>query len=67
MAETDDETVLRSLYAHYYAAARSAIEAAQAAPKPLEGSALRDFLEADARVTEIIRRIKAIRTTRKPL
>jgi uncharacterized protein YicC (UPF0701 family) len=65
MAETDDETVLRSLYAHYYAAARSAIEAAQAAPKPLEGSALRDFLEAE--VTEIIRRIKAIRTTRKPL
>jgi hypothetical protein len=63
MAETDDETELRSLYAQV----RSAIEAAQAAPKPLEGSALRDFLEADARVTEIIRRIKAIRTTRKPL
>jgi len=43
-----------------------AIEAAKAAPKPLEGEALQRFLDADAEAMSIVRRIKEIRTSQKP-
>jgi hypothetical protein len=65
MTEPDDEAELNRLYADFQAAAAKAIEAAQAAPSPLQGEALRRYLDADAKVTEIVRRIKEIRT-RKP-
>jgi hypothetical protein len=67
MAEPDDDYAeLHQLYADFQAAAEKAIDAAQGAPKPLQGEALQRYLDADAKVIEIVRRIKEIRTTRKP-
>lgn len=65
MAAPDDDAKLRRLYAEFQAAAEKAIEAARAAPKPLKGEALRRYREADAKVMDIVRRIKEIRTSRK--
>jgi len=66
MAERDDDAELLRLYADLEAAMEKAISAAPAARKPLQGEALQRYLEADAKVTEIVRRIKEIRTSRKP-
>jgi hypothetical protein len=54
------------LYTDLEAAIKNAIGAAPAAPKPLQGGALQRYLDANAKVTEIVRRIKEIRTSRKP-
>ena len=62
----DDDAELLRLYTDLEAAMEKAIDAAQAAPMPLQGEALQRYLDADAKVTEIVRRIKEIRTTRKP-
>jgi hypothetical protein len=59
----DDEAEIRLLFIAYCAAVQKAIEAAEKSPKPLEGNALRRFLEADAEATNVVRRIKEIRTS----
>ena len=66
MAERDDDAELLRLYTDLEAAIKKAIGAAPVAAKPLQGEALQRYLEADAKVTEIVRRIKEIRTSRKP-
>jgi hypothetical protein len=66
MADPDDDAELRRLHADLQSAIEKAIEAAEAAPKPLQGEALQRYLDADAKVMDIVRRIKEIRTTRKP-
>jgi hypothetical protein len=65
MSRHDDDAELRRLYADLKAATEKAIETAHAAPKPLHGEALRRYLDADAKVMDIVRRIKEIRTSRK--
>ena len=58
MAERDDDAELLRLYTDLEAAIKKAIGIAPAAPKPLQGEALQRLPEADAKVTEIVRRIK---------
>ena len=65
MADDDDDAELLRLYTDLEAAIKKAIGIAPAAPKPLQGGALQLYLDADARVTEIVRRIKEIRASRK--
>ena len=58
MAEADDDAKLQQLYADFRVATEKPIEAAQAAPKPLTGPALKRYLEGDPGVMDIVRRIK---------
>jgi hypothetical protein len=62
----DDDAEIRLLFAAYCAAVQKAIEAAESSPKPLEGNALRHFLEADAEAAKVVRRIKEIRASPHP-
>jgi hypothetical protein len=66
MTGRDDDAELLRLHAELRVAIEKATKAAEAAPKPLTGEALWRYLDADAKVIEIARRIKEIRTTRKP-
>jgi hypothetical protein len=66
MTGRDDDAELGRLYADLQAAIEKATKAAEEAPKPLKGETLRRYLDADAKVMDIVRRIKEIRTTRKP-
>jgi hypothetical protein len=65
MSRHDDNAELRRLYADLQVAIEEAVGAASAAPKPLKGEALQRYLHADAKVMDITRRIKEMRTTRK--
>lgn len=65
MSRHDDNAELRRLYSDLQVAIEEAVEAAEAAPKPLKGEALQRYLHADAKVMDIARRIKEMRTTRK--
>jgi hypothetical protein len=61
-----DKIKLQQLCAELDAATKKAVQAARAAPKPLNGPALKRYLDADAKVQDIVGRIKEIKTGRKP-
>lgn len=62
----NDDAEIRLLFAAYCAAVQKAIEAAKESPRPLEGKALKHFLEAEAEAADVVQRIKAIRAPRDP-
>ena len=66
LPSSEDDAELRELFKAYCVAVEKATKAAQGAPKPLEGEALRRFLDADAEAMNIVSRIKEIGATRKP-
>jgi hypothetical protein len=56
----EDGAELQRLFKEYPIAAARAAEALRSNGLPLEGAALQRFLEEDAKVTAIVRRIKEI-------
>jgi len=65
MNDPNDDSELCRLHADLQAPIEKATEAAEAAAKPLKGEALQRYLQADAKVIEIVRYFEEVRTSRR--